>query len=81
MNATSRSTTAPKPASVCTEDQPYSGASMIVQVSSVSIAMDRPMPGRSSRGTSGSRDSGTRKNAATAAARASGTRAQNTLPQ
>src|SRR5215213_8603932 len=70
-----------KPPTVVGDDQPWLGASMIVTVSVTSIATDSTRPTRSSPGTDGSRDSGTKRNAATAVTSARGTRAQNTLPQ
>ncbi len=45
------------------------------------MATESPRPGKSRRGTLGSRDSGTIRYAARAATSASGTRAQKTLPQ
>ena len=70
-----------KPAMVEAEAQPRSGASMMVQVSRVSIATETPRPGLSSAGAAGSRDSGTRTKASAAATTATGARAMNTLPQ
>ena len=49
------------PPTVVGDDQPWLGASMIVYVSVTSIATDSTRPSRSSRGTDGSRDSGTNR--------------------
>ncbi len=76
-SATSASAPA-KPASVAALDQPRSGPSMIVWVSRPSAATDTARPGRSSRGTDGSRDSGTKARVIAVATSATGTSAQNT---
>ena len=61
--------------------QPRSGASITAQTMVVSAAIDRPAPGRSSLGASGSRDSGTSTAAPTRATATIGRLTRNRLCQ
>ena len=59
MKTASSNRVPPKPSTVWVLVQPASGASMMVHVSRPSMAIDTAIPGLSSGGTCGSRDSGT----------------------
>ena len=77
----SRARLTPNPSIVWRLVHPDSGASMIVHVSVPSSATEATRPGRSSGGTAGSRDSGTKSTVITSATTATGTIAQKTLCQ
>ena len=80
-NTTTSTADRAKPVRVSTLSQPCPGASMMVQVSRPRAATEITKPGRSMRGTSGSRDSGTKATASTMVASPIGTISQKMLFQ